>query len=178
MVMSAEPGAAFPSAETRRSFLKKTATATAWLAGGRAVGWAAGPPPVTGAALPWYRRVRRWGQTNITEADPARYDVAWWRDYWKRTQVQGVIINAGGIVAYYPSAIPLHHRAQFLGDRDLFGELCRTAHDDGLAVFARMDSNSAHEDFFQAHTDWFARDANGRPYRRRRLHHHMQIRVG
>ena len=62
-------------------------------------------------AVPWYHRVTRWGQTNITERDPARYDIPWWREFWKRTEVQGVIINAGGIVAYYPSRFPLHHRA-------------------------------------------------------------------
>jgi hypothetical protein len=56
-------------------------------------------------------------------------------------QVQAVIINAGGIVAYYPSKFPLHHRAEFLGERDLFGELTKAAHDDGLYVMARMDSN-------------------------------------
>ncbi|MCC6861057.1 MAG: hypothetical protein IT158_20990, partial [Bryobacterales bacterium] len=72
---------------------------------------------------PWYRRACRWGQTNITERDPVRYDIGWWRKYWKRTRVQGVIINAGGIVAYYPSQYPLHYRAQFLGGRDLYGEL-------------------------------------------------------
>jgi hypothetical protein len=33
--------------------------------------------------------------------------------------VQGVIINAGGIVAYYPSKFPLQYRAAFLKDRDL-----------------------------------------------------------
>jgi hypothetical protein len=46
------------------------------------------------AGEPWYRRAVRWGQTNITERDPLRYDIAWWRDYWKRTAIQGVIINA------------------------------------------------------------------------------------
>src|SRR5476651_2341147 len=149
--------------ESRRSFLKKTAVASVALAGARFVGRAAEPPPPKASAtsLPWYRRARRWGQTNITELDPTRYDVAWWRAYWKRTAVQGVVINAGGIVAYYPSDVPLHHRAEFLGDRDLFGELTRAAHDDGLAVFARMDSNSAHEDLFRAHPNWFARDAEG-----------------
>jgi len=50
--------------------------------------------------VPWYRRATRWGQTNITERDPVRYDIPWWREYWKRTEVQCVIINAGGIVAY------------------------------------------------------------------------------
>jgi hypothetical protein len=167
--MNEDSGAARPATETRRSFIQKSAVATAVLATARWPALAA-DNPASPPATPWYRRVRRWGQTNITEADPARYDVAWWRDYWKRTQVQGVIVNAGGIVAYYPSALPLHHRAQFLGDRDLFGDLCRAAHDDGLAVFARMDSNSAHEDFFQAHPDWFARDATGRLYRNRDLY--------
>jgi hypothetical protein len=70
-----------------------------------------GMAAVTG---PWYRRTYRWGQTNITEKDPVRYDIPWWREFWKRTRVQGVIINAGGIVAYYPSKFPLQHRAEFL----------------------------------------------------------------
>ena len=117
------------------------------------------------AQVPWYRRAFRWGQTNLTEKDPARYDAAWWRSYWQRTRVQGVIINAGGIVAYYPSRYPLQHRAEFLGDRDLYGEIVAAAREDGLAVLARMDSNRAAEDFYQAHPDWFAVDAEGQPYR-------------
>ncbi|HTL59547.1 MAG TPA: alpha-amylase family protein [Candidatus Limnocylindrales bacterium] len=117
----------------------------------------------TSANLPWYRRVTRWGQTNITEIDPQQYDIAWWRKHWRRTQTQGVIINAGGIVAYYPSAVSFHHPAEYLNGRDLFGEVCRAAHEDGLVVFARMDSNRAHVDLFQAHPDWFARDAAGNP---------------
>jgi hypothetical protein len=116
-------------------------------------------------AEPWFRRTVRWGQTNITEKDPVRYDVKWWREFWKRTQVQGVVINAGGIVAYYPSKFPLQHRAEFLGDRDLYGELAKAAHDDGIVVVARMDSNRTSEDFFKAHPDWFARDIAGKPYR-------------
>ena len=94
--------------ETRREFLAQSAAALA------AAPLAAQPNPA-----PWYRRTYRWGQTNITEKDPVRYDIPWWREYWKRTEVQGVIINAGGIVAYYPSKFPLQHRAEFLGDRDL-----------------------------------------------------------
>ncbi len=114
---------------------------------------------------PWYTRTLRWGQTNITERDPIRYDIDWWRDFWRRTYVQGVIINAGGIVAYYPSRFPLHYRAQYLGARDLFGDLTAAAKADGLVVLARMDSNRTTEDFFQAHPDWFARDQDGNPYR-------------
>ncbi len=114
---------------------------------------------------PWYRRVLRWGQTNITEIDPLRYDIDFWRSHWQRTRVQGVIINAAGIVAYYPSRFPLTHRAEFLGERDLFGELVQAARQDGLAVLARMDSNRVHEPVAQAHPDWLAIDFDGQPYR-------------
>lgn len=117
------------------------------------------------SSQPWYLRTYRWGQTNITEKDPEQYDISWWREYWRHTEVQGVIINAGGIVAYYPSRFPLHHRAEFLNGRDLYGELAKAAHDDGLVVMARMDSNRTGEDFYHAHPDWFTRNANGEPYR-------------
>jgi len=155
--------------DSRRTFLKKSAAATTFLAVANFTALAAGPmagnsgPALAGSkgGVPWYRRTLRWGQTNIAEIDPQRYDIAWWREYWKRTQTQGVVINAAGIVAYYPSQFPLQYRASGLGSRDLFGDLARAAHDDGLAVIARMDSNRVHDDFYQAHPDWFARDANG-----------------
>lgn len=118
-----------------------------------------------GGELPWYRKAYRWGQTNINEKDPNRYDIGWWREHWRRTRVQGLVINAGGIVAYYPSRYQLHYRPQALGDRDLLGELVQVAHEDGLAVLARMDSNRAHEDFYRAHQDWFAVNKEGEPYR-------------
>ncbi len=152
----------------RRAFLKKAAAATAVLAGTDLLTLGAGQlvsAKGTAVELPWYRRVTRWGQTNITEKDPGHYDIAWWRNHWKNTQTQGVIVNAGGIVAYYPSKVPLHRQAQFLEGRDLFGDLCRAAHEDGLVVFARMDSNRAHEEFYRAHPDLFAIDAEGKPYK-------------
>jgi hypothetical protein len=111
--------------------------------------------------LPWYRRVHRWGQTNLSEQDPQSYDPVFWRAYWRRTKTQGVIVNAGGIVAYYPSRFDLHYRAQFLGARDLFGEISIAAREEGLAVLARMDSNRASEAFYRAHPDWFTVDAAG-----------------
>src|SRR5687767_6466462 len=155
-----------PGLVTRRQFIKTTTVSAAVVSGAGVI--LPGTEPRSqgaGGKTPWYRRAYLWGQTNITEKDPVRYDIDWWRGYWKRTQVQAVIINAGGIVAYYPSRFPLHHRAEFLGDRDLFGELTKAAHADGIFVMARMDSNRTDEDFFKAHPDWFARNASGQPYR-------------
>jgi hypothetical protein len=151
---------------SRRRFIQGTVAGATFIGGSHDLFSASQSRDETASAkTPWYRRAYLWGQTNITEKDPVRYDIDWWRGYWKRTQVQAVIINAGGIVAYYPSRFPLHHRAEFLGGRDLFGELTKAAHDDGIFVMARMDSNRTAEDFFEAHPDWFARDVNGQPYR-------------
>jgi hypothetical protein len=166
--MNHDREAAFPTDHSRRAFLDQVAWVTAALAASGGAAPASGHSDEQGGApdpLPWYRRALRWGQTNITEIDPPSYDIAWWRRYWRDTRVQGVILNAGGIVAYYPSKFPLHHRAEGLGDRDLYGELAQAAHEDGLFVFARMDSNRTHEAFYRAHPDWFAVDHAGRPYR-------------
>ncbi|MDP9173325.1 MAG: beta-galactosidase [Planctomycetota bacterium] len=153
---------------TRRDFLKQVAVAGTIVAVSDLVSSASAAPAQTqpgDGVAPWYRRTLRWGQTNITELDIERYDIPWWRQHWKRTRVQGVVINAGGIFAYYPSKFELHHRPPQLKDRDLYGELARAAHEDGLAVFARMDSSKAHEALYRARPDWFSVDADGQPYR-------------
>ncbi len=153
------------SRQSRREFIKKTSAGSAFaLIAAPCMLKSSTYSTATGEKVPWYRRTLRWGQTNINEMDPTRYDIEWWRMQWKRTRVQGLVINAGGIVAYYPSKLPLHYRAKHLGNRDLYGELTRAAHEDGIVVLARMDSNRAHEEFYKAHRDWFAVDINGKPY--------------
>ena len=89
---------------------------------------------------PWFRRTYRWVQTNLNEDDPASYDQTFWTGYWRRTRAQGVIVNAGGIVAYYPTRFDWHHRADRLGSRDLLGEIRAAARDEQLTFVARMDS--------------------------------------
>jgi hypothetical protein len=149
---------------SRREFLATTGMAL----GAIALPGCAHPRPSPVAqpiAGPWYRRTLRWGQTNITEADVVNFDISWWRNYWRLTRVQGVIVNAGGIVAYYPSRNPLQYRPDAVGTRDLFGELVRAAHDERLVALARMDSSRAHENLYDTHPDWFAVDLNGKPHK-------------
>lgn len=156
------------TSQSRRTFLKKAGAASIIIAGSDLnipADYESENQRSNTGIIPWYRHITRWGQTNITEIDPATYDIKWWRSYWNRTHIQGIIVNAGGIVAYYPSKIHLHRQAETLRGRDLFGELCRSAHEDGIAVFARMDSNRAHEEFYNAHPDWFTVDVSGKPYK-------------
>ncbi len=116
------------------------------------------------ATVPWYKRTYRWAQTNLTEIDPVACDVEMWRRFWRENDIQGIIVNAAGIVAYYPSQYGLQYRAKYLGERDLMGEFTRAAREEGLAVLARMDINRATGEFYRAHPDWFAVDREGNPY--------------
>ena len=111
---------------------------------------------------PWYKTIYRWGQTNLTENDPAVCDLGFWRRQWKATGVQGLIVNCGGIVAYYPSRHGLQYRAAMLGDKDYFKEWSDAAREDGIAVIARMDINRATKEFYDAHPDWFCVDKDGK----------------
>ena len=57
----------------------------------------------------WYETTHRWCQTNLTEIDAAGCDIDFWKRYWLENHIQGIIVNAGGIVAYYPSRFPLQY---------------------------------------------------------------------
>jgi hypothetical protein len=111
------------------------------------------------------REPLRFGQINIREVDPPHTDVAWWADYFRRTHLDGVCINAGGFIAYYPTEIPHHHRSPYLGDRDVFGELAVAAKAQDMWVLARVSPGFTFEDVYRARPDWFMVTADGAPRR-------------
>ena|SRR5436189_3877320 len=74
-----------------------------------------------------------------------------------------LLLNGGGIVAFYPTEVAYHHRSEFLGSRDLFGELARATKGRGMRLVARMDCNYAYEDALKAHPEWFERNLDGSP---------------
>jgi hypothetical protein len=110
---------------------------------------------------PWYSRVKRWGQVNITDNNAGNMDVDFWRRYWRETEVQGMILNAGGVTAFYPTKIPYHHMPASMGGRDLFGELTKACKEDGVVLCARLSYGYANADILKAHPDWFCVDAQG-----------------
>jgi Hypothetical glycosyl hydrolase 6/Beta-galactosidase trimerisation domain len=112
---------------------------------------------------PWYAAMRRCGQLNFNERDPLTLDTAAWAEYWASLRVDAVLLNGGGIVAFYPTEVPHHHRSEFLGTRDLFGELAAAVRRRGMRVVARMDCNYAYEEALEARPEWFERNPDGSP---------------
>ena len=107
--------------------------------------------------------MRRCGQINFNERDPLTLDAEAWMDYWASLKVDAVLLDGGGILAFYPTRVPFHHRSQFLGSRDLFGEMVAAAKKRGLRVVARMDCNFAYAEALRAHPEWFEHNADGSP---------------
>lgn len=144
------------SAFTRREFLAiSAASIIAASVGDLAAG------QISAGEKPWYATMRRCGQINFNERDPLTMDANAWMDYWASLKVNAVLLNGGGIVAFYPTRAPYHHRSEFLGPRDLFGEMVAAAKRRDLRVVARMDCNYAYEEALRAHPEWFERDRDG-----------------
>lgn len=153
----------------RRDLIKAGVGAMPLLAGAGAVsesafssGIAAGVLSGSSAeSLPWQRQIRRVGQTNMTEHDPAVMDVEAWADYWASLKAGVTFISVTGILAYYQTKVPFHRKGKFLGTRDFFGECHEAARKRGLRIVARMSPDLNWDDAVAAHPEWFERDQQG-----------------
>jgi hypothetical protein len=76
-----------------------------------------------------------------------------------------VLLPMGGIAAHYPTQVEFHYRSPFLPPgRDLFGEVLQKAHARKIRVMARFEwSMNQSKGVYDAHPDWFQRQANGKP---------------
>jgi putative glycosyl hydrolase-like family 6 (GHL6) protein/glycosyl hydrolase family 42 (putative beta-galactosidase) len=140
---------------TRRDFLAATSASLVTAAIGSRTGAA--------AERPWYATMRRCGQLNLNERDPLTLDVRAWLDYWASLKLDALLLNGGGIVAFYPTTVPYHHRSEFLGSRDLFGELAAATKTRNMRLVARMDCNYAYGEALKARPEWFERNRDGSP---------------
>src|SRR5262245_13247727 len=151
----------------RRDLLKITGTVSATVAlGTRPVQLSAAEPSDPALTAPrWVDKPMRWAQLTLVEDDPGKFDPHFWLDYFKRTRSDAVCLSAGGCVAYYPTKVPFHHRSAWLGERDMLGELIAGCRKAGMVVIVRTDPHATYDDARDAHPDWIAVDAAGKPRR-------------
>ena len=140
---------------TRRNLLIASASAVP----GRFFGAA---PQAAEASL-WYQRMRRCAQHNFNEYDPQTLEIGKWVEYWSSLKLECLILTGGGLMAFYPTRLADHHRSQFLGGRDLFGDYLKAAKKAGMRVVARLETNWQHEEILKSRPEWFQRDEKGNP---------------
>ena len=108
-----------------------------------------------------FNNAMRWAQLAFVESDPGKYDPGFWLDYFKKIHAQGALLSAGGIVAFYPTAIPLHHRSKWLDDKDVLGELVRGCRKMKMSVILRTDPHATRQNMCDAHPDYIAVTSDG-----------------
>jgi hypothetical protein len=153
---------------SRREFLHVTAAAGALGSLEFTTGSEQTRPPVVAtdpAGAGWFDRPMRWVQLTLVENDPGRFDPQFWLDYFRRLHADAATLSAGGIVAYYPTEIPLHHRSAWLGETDPFGTLVTGCRGLGMTVLARVDPHAVRDEVRKAHPDWISITAAGEPRR-------------
>jgi hypothetical protein len=109
----------------------------------------------------WFNRPMRWAQLTLVENDPGRFDPDFWLSYFKKIHADGTTLSAGGVVAYYPTDVPLHHRSDWLGSTDPFGYLVTGSRKMDMSIIARTDPHAARQNVYDAHPDWIAVTSNG-----------------
>jgi hypothetical protein len=105
----------------------------------------------------------RWVQTNLRQTD-AGLDPARLVDQLADMRANVLLIGMGGIAAYYPTAVPFHYASPDLpSGRDMFGDVLRNAHARKIRVVGRYDLSKTPKAVYDAHPEWFFRQANGQP---------------
>ena len=144
---------------SRRDFLNVTAGAGAFASLGSP--FVAAQDDMSG----WFDRPMRWVQLTLVENDPGRFDARFWLDYFRRLHADAATLSAGGIVAYYPTDVPLHHRSAWLGNTDPFGTLVAGCRAMDMNVVARTDPHAVRDEVRSAHPDWISVTRDGEPRR-------------
>ncbi len=117
----------------------------------------------------WHDRPLRIVQTVLREIDILDYDPQAVVDYVKRLHGNVLIVNGGGLWAFYPSDVPGHHRVDGMSG-DILRELRDLTARAGIRLLARVDFRGGHPDMFEAHPDWFSYDRDGKPLMLSGLH--------
>ncbi|GAB2600382.1 family 10 glycosylhydrolase [Spirosoma areae] len=113
----------------------------------------------------WLDGPMRWAQLAFVERDPGHYDPDFWLSYFKRIHADGALLSAGGVVAFYPTQIPLHHRSDYLGNADTLGYLVAGCRKLGMKIMLRTDPHAARQNVYNAHPDWIAVTVDGQKRR-------------
>lgn len=103
-----------------------------------------------------FSKAMRWAQLAFVENDPANYDPDFWLQYFEKIHADGALLSAGGVTAFYPTNIPLHHRSAFLGDKDPLGYMIAGCRKRGMSVILRTDPHAVRQEVLDAHPEWIA----------------------
>lgn len=108
----------------------------------------------------WQKNNLRLIQNNIMETD-ADMDVDKLIERLKSLSVNVLMLNTGGLMAFYPTELEYQYKSPYL-KRDLIGEVVQKCHDNDMRYVARFDFSKAHKSIYEKHPEWFYKSKDGR----------------
>lgn len=115
----------------------------------------------------WWKEPMRVLQYNLQVKDTPLMDAKKLAEQTVELAANVVVMNAGGIYAWYQSEVPYHHINEYLPkDRDLLAELIEEFHKKNIKFVARFDFSITDDTTFLQKPQWFARKQNREPYYR------------
>src|SRR5262245_46562617 len=111
----------------------------------------------------WMNEPIRWVQTNLRQVD-ATLDARRLAEQLADMKANVVLMGMGGIASYYPTSVQYHYASPDLpAGRDMFGDVLRECHARKIRVVGRYDLSKTRKEVYDAHPEWFFRQANGEP---------------
>ncbi|GIQ67232.1 hypothetical protein DUZ99_17550 [Xylanibacillus composti] len=110
--------------------------------------------------LAFWKRPFRLFQPNLRKIDAKNMKVEELVDQAASFGANVMLINGGGIVAWYPTDHPYQTVNEYM-DFDYLGEVLQAAHARGMKVLVRMDVSKSFPRVLEEHPDWFRRTRDG-----------------
>lgn len=112
----------------------------------------------------WGKDLQRVIQYNLQVRDTGSMEPEEMAEDARRLGADAVVLNVGGIYAWYESKVPGHHINEFLPEgRKLLEELIDACHRRKIAVIGRFDFSKAEDRVYLEHPQWFVKDPQGKP---------------
>ncbi len=106
------------------------------------------------SAVPWWKQNNlRVIQTNLPDYEAADLDADSLVKDLQDFSANVLLINAGGIMAFYPTKLDFQYTNPYMKPHTL-GDIIRKCHGLGIHVIVRFDFSRVQESIFKAHPDW------------------------
>lgn len=104
--------------------------------------------------FPWWKKNNlRVIQTNLPDYEAVKLNADSLVKDLKYFSANTLIINAGGIMAYYPTQLDFHYRNPYTRPNTL-SDVVAKCHAAGIKVIVRFDFSRIHKSIFEKHPDW------------------------
>jgi hypothetical protein len=105
-------------------------------------------------SVPWWKSNRlRVIQVNLPDYEAATLQPDSLVEDLVTYSANTVIINAGGIMAFYPTKLPFQYTNPYMKP-NMLGDVIRKCHAKKIKVIVRFDFSRIHESIFKEHPDW------------------------